>query len=219
MGRRITLAALVALAASVATACERPEGGDDSAQDSTFRRALQDSIFVRPLDDVQRSPVAEGLVRPYGKDTAGIPNVSRVIARISFASVRDSMTDSVLQQRALPYAARLGANAMGVVGSGRERDVIAIEVGNEKKACRGRWIKAPDTGEEECMQMMGPGAFDPSSLTPVPAPETSAARPSGPQSVPGGSTPVAAAPPGVPVGAQPVRPAEPRRVPSEQGQP
>jgi hypothetical protein len=219
MRRPRTVVALVALAASVATACDRADGLDEFAQDSAFVDALRDSILVRRLDAVQRPPVAEAQVRSYGRDTARITNKYQVIAKLSFVSANDTLGDTILQRRALPHAAKLGANAIGIVGGGRERDVIAIEVGSTVKDCPGRWITAPDTGERECQRMIDPRTFDPSAMTRVPAPATSAARPSGPQPVPGGSTPVAAPPSGVPVGAQPVRPAEPTRVPSKQGQP
>jgi hypothetical protein len=214
MRRPRIVVALVALAASAATACDRADGLDEFAQDSTFVDALRDSILVRRLDAMQRHPVAEAKVRSYGRDTARIPNKYRVIAKLSFVSANDSLGDAILQRRALPHAAKLGANAIGIVGSGRERDVIAIDVGSEVKDCPGRWITAPDTGERECQHPMK--SFDTTGFRRVLVGETIAAP--APQPVPGGSTPVTA-PPGVPVGAQPVRPAEPTRVPSKQGQP
>jgi hypothetical protein len=215
MRRPRLVVALVALAASVATACDRADGLNEFAQDSTFVDALRDSILVRRLDAMQRHPVAEVNVRSYGRDTARIPNKYLVIAKLSFVSANDSLGDTILQRRTLPHAAKLGANAIGIVGSGRERDVIAIEVGNEPKDCPGgRWITAPDTGERECQRPMK--TFDTTGFRRVRVGETIAA--SAPQSVPARSTPVTA-PPGVPVGAQPVRPAEPTRVPSKQGQP
>jgi hypothetical protein len=173
---RLSPTALVAVFIVSLTACEREP-------------------MVRPLDDVKRSPQPAEHVRYYPDSTA-IKNAFHQIALISFPSLEASVTDSVLVERARPHAAKFGANGVVILHRGQKvRDVLALDVTNQPKPCRGVWAKLSPT-DSVCANVGIPT----NGMTPV-LKDDPALRNGGvlPNVAPGSSPPQGAVP--VPAGA------------------